>query len=247
MDSFGGRIRAFISGGAAIDPEILQFFNDLGIIAIQGYGLTECSPMAALNPDVPKSMRNKSVGYVLPNMEVKIEDKDEEGVGEICFKGDNVMMGYYKMPEKTAEVLKDGWLYTGDLGYLDEEGYVYITGRAKNVIITANGKNVYPEELEYYLGKVQYVVESMVWADDKELNNKSIIATVTTDEEEIKEALGNEYTDEQVHELVWNEVDKINAELPLFKKIKRVIIRKEEFEKTTGKKIKRFVEANKSK
>ncbi|NLY81343.1 MAG: AMP-binding protein [Clostridiales bacterium] len=247
MDSFGGRIRAFISGGAAIDPEILQFFNDLGIIAIQGYGLTECSPMAALNPDVPKSMRNKSVGYVLPNMEAKIEDKDEEGVGEICFKGDNVMMGYYKMPEKTAEVLKDGWLYTGDLGYLDEEGYVYITGRAKNVIITANGKNVYPEELEYYLGKVQYVVESMVWADDKELNNKSIIATVTTDEEEIKEALGNEYTDEQVHELVWNEVDKINAELPLFKKIKRVIIRKEEFEKTTGKKIKRFVEANKSK
>jgi long-subunit acyl-CoA synthetase (AMP-forming) len=247
MDSFGGRIRAFISGGAAIDPEILQFFNDLGIIAIQGYGLTECSPMAALNPDVPKSMRNKSVGYVLPNMEAKIEDKDEEGVGEICFKGDNVMMGYYKMPEKTAEVLKDGWLYTGDLGYLDEEGYVYITGRAKNVIITANGKNVYPEELEYYLGKVQYVVESMVWADDKELNNKSIIATVTTDEEEIKEALGNEYTDEQVHELVWNEVDIINAELPLFKKIKRVIIRKEEFEKTTGKKIKRFVEANKSK
>ncbi|MBK5253238.1 MAG: AMP-binding protein [Peptostreptococcaceae bacterium] len=246
MDAFGGRIRAFISGGAAIDPNILQFFNDLGIVAVQGYGLTECSPMVALNPDVPKAMRNKSVGYVLPNMQTKIEDKDDEGVGEICFKGDNVMMGYYNKPEESAKVLKDGWFHTGDLGYLDEDGYVYITGRAKSVIITANGKNVYPEELEYYLGKIPYITESMVWADDKELNNKKITATVTTDAEELKEALGDEYTDEQVRELIWNEIDKINTDLPLFKKVKSVIIRKEEFEKTTGKKIKRFVDNNKT-
>ena len=133
-------MRVIISGGAAIDPAILQFFNDIGIIAVQGYGLTECSPMAALNPDVPKDMRNASVGHLLPGMEVKVVDKDENGIGEICFKGGNVMMGYYKNPEATAEVLKDGWFYTGDLGYVDNEDFIYITGRKKNVIITKNGK-----------------------------------------------------------------------------------------------------------
>ena len=154
---FGGRMRVLISGGAAIDPAILQFFNDLGFIAVQGYGLTECAPMAALNPDTHKNMRNDSVGHLLPGMEVKIEDKDEEGVGEICLKGSNVMMGYYNMPEETAKVIKDGWFHTGDLGYVDDENFIYITGRKKNVIITRNGKNVFPEELEYYLGKVPYV------------------------------------------------------------------------------------------
>ncbi len=253
---FGGRMRVLISGGAAIDPDILGFFNDLGFIAVQGYGLTECSPMAALNPDIHKYMRNKSVGHVLPEMEVKIENPDEEGVGEICFKGPNIMLGYYNMPEETAKVLRDGWFYTGDLGYKDDENFVYITGRKKNVIITKNGKNVFPEELEYFLGRVPYVSESMVWAPESDTGQDiSIVATIKPDMDEIKEALiakspENELSDEEIQisdieVLLWEEVDKINKDLPLFKRIKKINVRLEDFEKTTGKKIKRFVSENK--
>ena len=245
---FGGRMRVLISGGAAIDPAILQFFNDLGFIAVQGYGLTECSPMAALNPDTHKYMRNASVGHLLPGMEVKIADKDEDGVGEICLKGSNVMMGYYNMPEETAKVIKDGWFHTGDLGYVDDEDFIYITGRKKNVIITRNGKNVFPEELEYYLGKVPYVSESMVWAESDEAGQDDVIAaTIKPDMEEVTAALGEEAAKDTaaIEKLLWSEVDRINADLPLFKKIKKIVVRTEDFEKTTGKKIKRFVQTNK--
>lgn len=247
---FGGRMRVLISGGAAIDPAILQFFNDLGMIAVQGYGLTECAPMAALNPDQHKYMRNASVGHLLPGMEVKIEDKDEDGIGEICLKGPNVMLGYYKNPQATAEVIVDGWFHTGDQGYVDDEDFIYITGRKKNVIITANGKNVFPEELEYYLAKIPYVEECMVWsAEDENANDVTIAATIKPEMEEVEAALGKEAAadEEAVKKLLWEEIDKVNADLPLFKKIKKVIVRTEDFEKTTGKKIKRFVEANKNK
>jgi len=245
---FGGRMRVLISGGAAIDPAILQFFNDLGFVAVQGYGLTECAPMAALNPDTHKTMRNASVGHLLPGMEVKIEDKDEDGVGEICVKGPNVMMGYYNMPEETAKVIRDGWFHTGDLGYVDDEDFIYITGRKKNVIITRNGKNVFPEELEYYLGKVAYVSESMVWAESDDAGQDDVIvATIKPDIEEVTAALGEETVKDiaAIEKLLWTEVDKINESLPLFKKIKKIVVRTEDFEKTTGKKIKRFVQANK--
>ena len=246
---FGGRMRVLISGGAAIDPAILQFFNDLGFISVQGYGLTECAPMAALNPDRHKYMRNSSVGHLLPGMEVKIEDKNEDGVGEICVKGPNVMLGYYNMPEETAKVIKDGWFHTGDLGYLDDEDFIYITGRKKNVIITANGKNVFPEELEYYLGRSTMVSESMVWAQEDESGQDTVIvATIKPDMEEVEAAIGKEAAADasQVEKLLWAEVDKINENLPFFKKIKKITVRREEFEKTTGKKIKRFVESNKA-
>lgn len=249
LDVFGGRLRVVISGGAAINPDVLQFFNDIGITAVQGCGLTECSPMTALNPDVEKDMKNASVGHLLPGMELKIVNQDEEGIGEICYKGANVMLGYYKNPEATAEVIKDGWFHTGDLGYADEEDFIYITGRKKNVIITKNGKNVFPEELEYYLGKVPYIAESMVWGDNGEdgaaANDTSIVATVTLDADEMVERLGADYTEEDARNLIWEEVDKINEDLPLYKKIKKINIRKEDFEKTTGKKIKRFVDSNK--
>ena len=247
---FGGRMRVLISGGAAIDPAILQFFNDLGMIAVQGYGLTECSPMAALNPDQHKYMRNASVGHLLPGMEVKIEDKDEDGIGEICLKGPNVMLGYYNNPEATAEVIVDGWFHTGDQGYVDDEDFIYITGRKKNVIITANGKNVFPEELEYHLSKIPYVAECMVWsAEDKNANDITITATIKPDMEEVEATLGKEKAqdEEVIQKLLWDEVDKINADLPFFKKIKKIVVRTEDFEKTTGKKIKRFVESNKEK
>lgn len=244
---FGGRLRVIISGGAAIDPAILQFFNDLGFIAVQGYGLSECAPMGALNPDQHKYMRNASVGHILPGMQVKIADKDEDGIGEICLKGDNVMLGYYKNPEETAKVIKDGWFYTGDQGYTDDEDFIYITGRKKNVIIASNGKNVFPEELEYLLSKSPYVAESMVWGADDEKGDITIVASIRPDEEEVAEAIGEEKAkdDETIKELLWKEVDRINADLPLFKKIKKISVRREEFEKNTSKKIKRFVEGNK--
>ncbi|MDD6816000.1 MAG: AMP-binding protein [Firmicutes bacterium] len=248
---FGGRMRVLISGGAAIDPAILQFFNDLGFIAVQGYGLTECAPMAALNPDRHKEMRNASVGHLLPGMEVKIVDKDEDGIGEICLKGPNVMLGYYNMPEETEKVLKDGWFHTGDQGYVDEENFIYITGRKKNVIIAANGKNVFPEELEYLLSKIPYVAESMVWSKTEEgsSNDTLIAATIKPDMEEVEAVLGKEKAEDpaEVEALLWKEVDRLNETLPLFKKIKKINVRREDFEKTTGKKIKRFVESNKEK
>lgn len=241
---FGGRMRVLISGGAAIDPAILQFFNDLGFIAVQGYGLSECAPMGALNPDQHKYMRNASVGHILPGMDVKIVDKDEDGIGEICLKGDNVMLGYYNNPEETAKVIKDGWFYTGDQGYIDDEKFIYITGRKKNVIIASNGKNVFPEELEYLLSKIPYVTESMVWGAE-EKGDIVIVAAIRPDMEEVEAVLGKDCDEEAVKKLLWDEVDKINAELPMFKKIRKIAVRNEEFEKNTSKKIKRFVESNK--
>jgi len=156
------------------------------------------------------------------------------------------MLGYYKNPEATAEVLRDGWFHTGDLGYLDADNYVHITGRIKNVIITKNGKNVYPEELENYLGRIPYVEESLVWGKDSEESGETLIfASIRADYEEIKDVLGGDYTDEQVADLIWKEIDGLNEQLPLFKRIRKIDIRKEEFEKTTGKKIKRYVASNK--
>lgn len=241
---FGGRMRLMICGGAAINPEILDGIRDFGILALQGYGLTECAPIGALNPD--KAPKSASIGRALPNFDMKVVDINEEGIGEICLKGGNVMLGYYNMPQATAEVLKDGWFYTGDLGYIDSEGYAYITGRKKNVIITKNGKNVYPEELEYYLSNIPYVLESFVYDKESEDGlDTVIVASIRIDEEEVAQCLGEGYTDDMVEELLWKEVDEINDTSPYFKKIKRIVLRKTEFEKNTSKKIKRFVEANK--
>lgn len=243
---FGGRLRVVISGGAAIDPQILDFFSDLGYLAVQGYGLTECAPMAALNPGKKKYVRNSSVGHVLPNQQVKIADAGSDGVGEICIKGDNVMLGYYNMPEETAETIVDGWFYTGDLGYVDDDDYVYITGRKKNVIITPNGKNVYPEELEYLIGLSDLVEECFVWpVNDENEQNKQIAATIKPDEEELVRRLGDEYRTDDVEKVIAHEIDLINEELPHFKQISKVVVRFREFDKTTSHKIKRFSDDNK--
>ncbi|GAB1476094.1 long-chain fatty acid--CoA ligase [Bacillota bacterium] len=244
-DVFGGRMRIMICGGAAIDPAILEGIQDFGIMALQGYGLTECAPICALNPDV--NPRSKSAGYIPPGFDLKIDNPDSEtGIGEICAFGPNIMMGYFKNEEATKEVLKDGWFHTGDLGYMDKDNFVYITGRKKNVIITKNGKNVYPEEIEYYLGRIPYVSESLVWGKDNEDGNDTLIsANIRIDEDAVKEVLGEAFTDEQALSLLWQEIDKLNEEMPYFKRVKKMDIRKSEFEKTTGKKIKRFVDANK--
>jgi long-subunit acyl-CoA synthetase (AMP-forming) len=242
---FGGRMKLIICGGAAIDPAILQGLRDFGICALQGYGLTECSPICAVNPD--SAVKNASAGHLTSGLDGKIADADPEtGIGEICARGRHIMLGYYNNKEATDEVLKDGWFHTGDLGYIDDERYVYITGRKKNVIITKNGKNVYPEELEYYLGRIDAVSECMVWGMDSEQSGETlIVAGIRPDEDVLRAELGERYTDEQVEKLLWSKLDPINAELALFKRIRRIIVRKREFEMTTGKKIKRFVEGNK--
>jgi long-subunit acyl-CoA synthetase (AMP-forming) len=246
-DVFGGRMRVMICGGAAIDPAVLDGICEFGITCLQGYGLTECAPICALNPD--KAYKSSSAGYIPPGFDMKIDNPDPEtGIGEICAKGPNIMLGYYKNEEATNEVLKDGWFHTGDLGYMDADRYVYITGRKKNVIITKNGKNVYPEELEFNLGKIPYVAESMVWGKDSETGDDTVIcASIKIDEEEVKLVLGEDFTDEQATELLWKEIDIINEAQSFFKRIKKIDIRRTDFEKTTGKKIKRFVEANKGK
>lgn len=243
-DVFGGRMRMIICGGAAINPEILQGINDFGITALQGYGLTECAPICALNPD--KFFKNDSLGYVPPGFDAKIIDMDPEtGIGEICVKGRNVMLGYYKMPEESAKVLVDGWLHTGDLGYLDKDNYIYLTGRIKNVIITKNGKNVYPEEIEYYLSKIPYIKECMVMGKEGKGGDEILIlASIFPDMEEVTEVLGNNPSVKAQEFLIWTEIDKVNKEVPYFKRVKKISIRSEEFEKTTGKKIKRNSEAN---
>jgi len=241
---FGGRMRMMIVGGAAINPEVLEGIQDFGIQALQGYGLTECAPMAALNPDTAPNSR--SVGKPFPGTELKIFQPNEEGIGEICVKGGNVMLGYYNMPEATAEVIQDGWLHTGDFGYVDAKGYYYITGRKKNVIITKNGKNVFPEELEYQLNKTRFILESMVFADESADNQDTlIVAAVVPDEEELAQEFDHPLTPKEIEALIWEDVDKINDESPFYRKIKRLIIRDSELEKNTSKKIKRFAEGNK--
>lgn len=245
---FGGELRSVICGGAAVDGDILDYFGDLGFRSVQGYGLTECSPVIALNPDNAKFINNKSAGYLFPLSECKIVDKDEDGFGEICFRGPTVMMGYYKDPERMAQAIdSDGWYHTGDLGYIDEQEYVYITGRKKSIIITGNGKNVYPEELEFYLQKSEYISESMVWGDETNADptRRGIYATIRVNKEAIEDKFGTDYSKEQVTEFINREVDKANEKLPLFKKITHVIIREREFNKTTTHKILRRDEDNK--
>lgn len=241
---FGGQVRLFISGGAALDPEVAKGFNDLGILTFQGYGLTECSPIVAVNPD--NKPKPAAAGVVMPGVEVAIDNPDEDGIGEIITYSDSVMLGYYQNEEATNAVLVDGWYHTGDLGYLDDENYVYITGRKKNVIVTKNGKNIFPEELEYYLNRSDYIEESMVWGkNDDATGETSVCAQIRPNLEIIKEALGSNCTEEQVLKLIQQEVDKINKELPFFKKVRKISLKREEFLKTTTKKIKRHLETPK--
>ena len=244
-ETFGGNMRIFIAGGAAINPEIIEGFNDFGVNMLQGYGLTECSPICALNP--VHGGKSEGAGYLVPGFEARVKDADPEtGIGEILIKGDMVMMGYYDNEAATAEAIQDGWYHTGDYGYIDDERFVHLTGRKKSVIITKNGKNVFPEELEYLLSISPVFGEMMVFEVEAGLSNDTIIAVVTIpNKEELTERFGEEYTTEQVGKLLWEEVDKVNEDLPIFKKIRKVYVREEPFEATTSKKIKRFVASNK--
>ena len=201
--------------------------------------------MGALNPDTAPNP--SSIGVCFPGFELKTVDLNEEGIGEICIRGNNVMMGYYQMPEETAAVIdEDQWFHTGDLGYIDENGYAYITGRKKNVIITKNGKNVYPEELEYQLSLSPYIEESFVFSGTQPGESDiSIVASIRPDMEFIREELPTEPTDQDIKTILWEEVDKINKTAPLYRRIRKLILRKKEFIKNTSNKLVRFAEENK--
>lgn len=239
-ENLGGRIKIFIAGAAAINPEVSKGFRDLGFLAVQGYGLTECAPIVALNRDV--YYKDDSAGMALTNTEMKIDNPNEENIGEIITKGEHVMLGYYKNEKATKEAITDGWFHTGDLGYIDSDGFVHITGRKKSVIITKNGKNVYPEELEGLLNNNEYIKESMVYSR-KTKDDIEVVADIILDKEYIEEKFKNEpKTPEEIKKIVWNDVKKINESLVSYKHIKDINIREKEFEKTTTMKIKRYLE-----
>ena len=237
-ENFGGNLRMLISGGAAADPKVLSDMQSLGIAALQGYGLTECAPILALNRDV--DFNDQAAGLPLPGVELKIVDQDEDGIGEIVGRGPNVMLGYYNDPEATAEAIDaDGFYHTGDLGYLDKDGFCIITGRKKNVIVAKNGKNIFPEEIESLLLRSPYVAEVLVSADNSRRDDLILMAEIYPDQETLKEVLGSDPDSSAVQALLEDEVKKVNEQLVSYKRIRRVLYRETEFEKTTTRKIRR--------
>jgi len=233
-ETFGGKLRKIVCGGAPIRPEVAKFFDDIGLDLINGYGITECSPLVCANHDMYNDFR--TVGIRLPCVDWRINEPNEEGIGEICVKGDIVMIGYYKQPELTAEVLKDGWFFTGDYGYINEKDQLVISGRKKNIIVLNNGKNVYPEEIEGYIQDIDYVNEVVVSGEkDADGNESSLTAEVFLDENTRKTPAE-----------VLKSIKKACIELPIYKQISNVVIRDKEFPKTSSNKIKRFIEEKKN-
>lgn len=240
LDKFGGKLRLIITGAAGIDPNVCRGFEDFGLRVLQGYGLTECAPLVSGTPDYCNTYKKAgSVGTCVDSGRIRIENADEDGIGEILFQGPNVMLGYYNMPEKTAEVLKDGWFHTGDLGFLDQDGWLYIAGRQKNVIVTKTGKNIYPEEVETYLNRSHFIAESMVYGTETE-EDTLVSAQIRPDYELISQELGAECSDKEIEALMKRCVNEVNEALPIYKRVRVVLVRREEFVKTTTKKIKRF-------
>ncbi len=242
IDTFGGNMRLIICGAAPINPQILKDFDAIGIQIIFGYGLTECAPLAIINHD--RLHLAESVGVPIPGSEAKIHKPDSTGVGEICVKGDMVMLGYYENEEETNKVIdKDGFFHTGDLGYVDKKGHYYISGRSKNVIVTSNGKNIYPEELEYHLAEDILVGECLVLADKNKKGEDIVGARIFPNFEELKEQTGkdaDDFSDRELHDIFEKTVNTVNEKLPSYKKILNFKIRRTEFLKTTTQKIKRF-------
>ena len=240
----GGHIVQFIAGGAAMDPDIAADFEAMGFPFIQGYGMTENAPIIAVNKD--RYSRHDAAGLPMPDTEIRIDDADATGIGEIVCKGPSVMIGYYGNPEATAETLtEDGWLKTGDYGYFDDDGFLHVSGRKKNVIITKNGKNVFPEEVEYYLLQSDFIAEALVHSIDKGREGGDIIikAEIFPDFMAIEMNVGQQ-DEEELRALIRDEIDKANENMPSYKQVRRFDIRYEEFSKTTTRKIKRYTEVN---
>ncbi|MGE5430545.1 MAG: AMP-dependent synthetase/ligase [Syntrophomonadaceae bacterium] len=243
---FGGAIRIFIAGGAAPDPEVAKGLREFGFNFLQGYGLTETSPILALNQ--LDNFRDNAAGLVLPSVEVSICSPDSEGNGEIWAKGPNVMLGYYNNEKATSDTFEAGWFKTGDIGRFDEDGFLHISGRKKNVIISKSGKNVFPEEIEDILNRSPFVSECFVYGEEDAKETEIIAAQIVMDAEaviELSESKDVKITSELLNEVMAQEIEKVNKQLPSFKKIKKFYIRETEFEKTTTQKIKRYLVNNK--
>ena len=242
-DTLGGKLRLMVAGGAAFDPETEKGFNELGFNVVQGYGLTETSPVIAA--ETPKCRRLGSIGKKFPSVEVKIDNPDEEGVGELMAKGDSIMLGYYENEEATKATLEpDGWIHTGDLAKIDKDGFIYISGRKKNVIVLNNGKNVFPEEIEILLNKVEGIKESFVYEKREEDGDVKVCVKIVYDKEMIKE-LYNIEGEDKIREFLWEKVKEVNKLMPKYKYVREMIITEEELIKTTTLKIKRHEEMKK--
>ncbi len=237
-DMIGSKVKLFISGAAALDSKIEEKYRLLGINLVQGYGLTETSPVVAIG--TTKYYKTGSIGKSVPSVDAKIVDANDDGIGELVVKGPSIMLGYYGNEEESKEVLKDGWFYTGDLAKIDEDGYIYICGRKKSVIVLKNGKNIFPEEMENLVNKIEGVNESFVFgkqlSEDKE--NIKINVKIVFDRERVKDVYKVE-TDEEIYQAILSKVKEINQTMPKYKAIRGMILTEVPLIKTTTNKIKR--------
>ena len=243
IDKFGGKLRIILYGGAALDKDTIVGFNNFGVDSIQGYGLTETSPVLVAESETKH--KPGSAGYALDNVQIKILEPDKEGIGEILAKGPNIMLGYYNDEKKTNDAFKDGWFRTGDYGYIDNEGFLFITGRKKDIIVLRNGKNIYPQELEFLINKLDFVQESMVYSREASKTDTLLAAKIVYD----KEIMEKNYPNTSIKDyekIIWNDIKEINKSLPDYKHIKKIIISDEPMEKTTTQKIKRYQEIKKA-
>ena len=235
---YGGHIKLFISGAAALDKEVIETFRNWGINLCQAYGLTETSPIIGIETN--EHFRTGSIGRSIPHVQARIDEADEEGVGELVVKGPNVMLGYYNNKKATQEVMEDGWFHTGDLARIDEDGYIFICGRKKSVIVLKNGKNIYPEEMEGLVNKIEGVKESFIFGkqqtDDKE--NIKIHVKIIFDKEIMKEAYKVE-SEEDIYRVLTEKIKEVNSVMPKYKAIRGILISEEPLIKTTTNKIKR--------
>lgn len=240
-ESLGPKLRLMVNGGAALDYEVEKGFNELGFKIIQGYGLTETSPVIAAGTDFEQKLG--SVGKVFPSLKVKIINKNENGVGEVIVKGPSVMLGYYQNEEANKEVFEKGWLHTGDLGYFDKKGFLFLAGRKKSVIVLKNGKNVYPEEIESIINRIDGVKESFIYGkpEDNNEDDLKLCVEIVYDKELMKE-IYNANTQEEIREILWSKIKEVNKTMPPYKYIKEIIVSEEELIKTTTLKIKRHEE-----
>ena len=241
LDSLGGKVRLFVAGAAAFDKEAEEGFNKFGIATFQGYGLTETSPVIAA--EHPTVVKYGSIGQLFPSVQGKIWNPDKDGVGELVVKGDSVMLGYYNNEGATKAAFEDGWFHTGDLAYFDKDDYIFITGRQKSVIVLKNGKNIYPEEIEGLINKIEGVKESFVYGkpENGDETDLKLNAKIVYDPEIMKEKFGLE-KEEDIKEKLWKAVKDVNKGIPTYKYVKGITITTEELIKTTTQKIKRFEE-----
>ena len=253
-DNLGGKLRIIVSAAAPVDKKVGKWYEDLGILFLQGYGLTETAPIAAVTPEY-KTMVG-SAGRTIVQADIKVDNPNENGEGELLIKSPTLMLGYYEDEEETKKAItEDGYFRSGDIGYVDADKFVFVTGRSKNVIVTQNGKNIYPEEIETLLGKVPEIKDVMVYgkapegeqADRKDKQELIITARIIPNKDEIEKIHGAGKTDEEIYDIIWNHIKEVNKELTSYKAVKALEIKEGEFEKTSTMKIKRYKELNKDK